>query len=457
MKESGDFTVTHRAVLAVALPMTAAHMTTPLLGAVDAGVIGRLGQAHLLAAVAMGAVIFDFVFWIFGSLRMGTIGLAAQARGAGDTLELRATLIRALVLAGGCGLAIVLLQWPIREAALTLMGGSAAVTAAARDYFDVRIWSAPFTFTNYVVLGWLIGTGRTAQGLALQIGINLFNMALTVLLVLGFGLGVEGAALGTLLAEIIGAGIGVAMCGRHMGWRADVPRAVVLARAQMIRTLAVNRDIMIRSAALLAAFATFTSFGARAGDVTLAANAVLMNLFMLAAYFLDGFATAAEQLGGRAVGARRRDLFTRAVNLSLLWGFAVSLVVTLLAWTGGGAFIDLMSTNEEVRDYARVYLVYAALTPLLGVAAFVFDGTYIGATWTRDMRNFMLGALAVYLAALYALAGFGNHGLWWALLIFLAVRGLTLGLRYPALTRKTFLAQPARDEARVPTSPATPA
>jgi MATE family multidrug resistance protein len=435
---ASDFPVTHRSVLAIAVPMTLAHLTTPLLGVVDTAVIGQLGQAHLIAAVAVSAVLFDFIFWIFGSLRMGTIGLAAQALGRGDALEIRAVFLRALMLAGLIGVLLVALQRPIAAAGLAIMGASAEASAAAATYIGVRILAAPFTLTNYVVLGWLIGTGRTVTVLVLQVGINLTNMALTIWFVIGLDQGIAGAAAGTVVAEVAGALAGLAVCARLLGWRIGAPRALVLARDEVIRTLAVNRDIMIRSAALIAAFAFFTSQGARSGDVTVAANALLMNLFLVGGYFLDGFATAAEQMGGRAVGARRRDLFARAVSLTFLWGVVFGFGVAATLWFAGELVIDLMTTNAEVRAAARTYLLFAALTPLAGIAAFQFDGIYIGATWTVAMRNMMVLSLAIYFATWAATRDLGNTGLWIALLTFLAVRGITLGVIYPAMVRRTF-------------------
>ncbi|MFG1298496.1 MATE family efflux transporter [Xanthobacter sp. V3C-3] len=435
---SGVPEVTHRRVLAIALPMTVAHLTTPLLGVVDAAVVGRLGDAALLGGVALAAVIFDMLFWIFGFLRMGTVGLAAQALGRSDGTEQRAVLARALLLALALGLALVLLQAPIARLALTLAGASPAVDRAVGDYYAVRIYAAPFTLANYVVLGWLVGLGRTGRALALQVGMNVLNMALSAALVLGAGWGVAGAAAGTLAAEMAGAAAGVVLCVRMLGGSLAVPRAVLLDRSRLTEAFQLNRDIMIRTAALMFAFSFFAAQGARAGDVTLAANAILNNMVLVAAYFLDGFATAAEQICGAAVGARRRGAFNAGVRLSLGWGFGFALCACALYLVAGPAIVDAMTTSPEVRAAARDFLVYAALLPVAGVAAYAFDGVYIGALWSRDMRNLMLAALAVYLAAWWALRGLGNDGLWLALLAFLLARGGLQALRLPALERRTF-------------------
>jgi MATE family multidrug resistance protein len=430
--------VSHRRMLVIALPMTLSHVTTPLLGLVDATVIGRLREAHLLGAVALGSVIFDFLFWSFGSLRMATAGLTAQATGAGDAREIDRTLARALAVAGIVGLLIVLLQWPIAALAFRLAGASEAVNAALSTYFAVRIWSAPFTLANYVILGSTLGRARTDLGLLLQVGINVANIVLTLGFVLGLDLGVAGAALGTLLAEVAGVALGFVVLRRLGSNPLRIPLAEVIDRAAMLRTLAVNRDIMIRTIALAAAFAIFTAMGARTGDVTLAANAVLYNMFLIGGYFLDGFATAAETLCGQAVGARNRTAFERAVRLSLVWSLGFGVLVSLMFLTGGGLFIDFVSTNEEVRAHARSFLVFAAMTPLFGAAAFAYDGIYIGATWTRALRDLMLVAFALYGATLLLGRDWGNEGLWTAFLVFLLVRGTGQAVLCPRLTRKTF-------------------
>jgi MATE family multidrug resistance protein len=430
--------ISHRRILALALPMTLSHVTTPLLGLVDATVIGRLGEAHLLGAVALGAVIFDFVFWSFGSLRMATAGLTAQATGAGNRHEVDLTLARAFLVAGVTGVLLILLQWPIATLAFSMAGASQAVTDALSTYFYIRIWAAPFTLANYVILGSTLGRGRTDLGLLLQVAINVANIVFTMALVLGFGLGIAGAAIGTALAEVLGAGLGIVVLRRLGSNPLAVTWPEVLNRAAMLQTLAVNRDIMIRNVALILAFSIFSALGARSGDVTLAANAVLYNMFLIGGYFLDGFATAAETLCGQSVGARDERGFRRAIHLSLGWSLGFGLAVSAIFLVGGGFFIDFVSTNPEVRSHARDYLVFAALTPLFGAAAFAFDGIYTGATWTRSMRDLMVIAFAVYAVILLTVGSLGNTALWIALLAFLSARGLGQFILYPRLARKTF-------------------
>lgn len=434
--------VGHRRLLGLALPMTLAHVTTPLLGLVGATVIGRLGEAHLLGAVALGAIIFDVLFWSFGALRMGTAGLTAQATGSGDRSEVDRTLARALAIGAGMGVLMVLLQGPIASVAFRLAGASEAVSGALATYFFVRIWAAPFTLVNYAILGSTLGRGRTDLGLLLQVAINLADIVLTVALVLGAGLGVAGAGAAALVAEALGCGLGFLVLRRLGSHPLRVPLRLVLDRTAMLRTLALNGDIMIRTVALLVAFGVFAAQGARAGDVTLAANAVLQNMFLIGGYILDGFATAAETLCGQAVGARNETAFRQAVRLSLAWSLGFGLCLSALFLVGGGAFVDFVSTSPEVRAYARGFLVFAALTPLVGAAAFAFDGIFVGATWTKAMRNLMLSALAVFLATLLLAQGLGNAGLWIALLIFLGARGIGQAALYPRLAQRTFAPPP---------------
>ncbi|KQO74601.1 MATE family efflux transporter [Methylobacterium sp. Leaf88] len=431
---------TSRRVLALALPMTLANVTTPLLGFVGATVIGRLGDAALLGAMALGAVIFDAIFWSFGSLRMATAGLTAQAVGANDRAEVDRTLARALAAAVVVGLVIVGLQGPIGRAAFSLSGASPAVIAALAAYFHIRIFAAPFTLANYAILGSVLGRGRTDLGLILQVAINLTNIVLTLALVLGADMSVAGAGLATLIAEAAGAGLGLLLLARLGSRPFAVPFRVVRDPLALARMLSVNADVMIRTLLLVGCITLFSALGARSGDVVLAANAVLWNLFMIGGFFLDGFATAAETLCGQAVGARDEARFRRAATLSLLWCLAFGGAIAGGFLLAGNAFIDAVTTSPEVRAMARLYLLPAALAPFLAALPFAFDGIYIGATWTRAMRNLMLVASAAYGLALLAAhaAGLGNGGLWLSFLILLAGRGISQALAYPGLTRRTF-------------------
>ena len=420
-----------------------ANLTTPLIGIVSTTAIGRLGDATLLGGVAIASVIFDCLFWLFAFLRMSTLAFTAQALGAGETQELRATLIRGFVVAALIGTALIVLQVPLGTILLKLMGGSESVTRAAKIYFSIRIWSAPLALANYVVLGWLIGQARPRLALSVQIAINLINMAATALLVLVLDAGIAGAAIAAVIAEAFGIVLGIPIAQRLTRGQPAVPRAALLDRDRLMRMLSVNRDIMIRTASLIAVFLFFTAQGARAGDVTLAANAVLNNFLLISAFFLDGLANAAEQLCGRAYGARAREEFVSATRLVILWGFGFALAVTASYALLGGALIDIMTASEEVRRGARDYLWLVTLAPVLGVFAFAYDGIYIGATWARDMRNLMVLSLLIFFGAWLALRSFGNTGLWAALLVNYAARGGLQALRYPALLRASFGPKPS--------------
>jgi MATE family multidrug resistance protein len=431
-------TVTSAQVFAIAGPAMVANLTTPLIGIVATTAIGRLGEASLLGGVAMASVIFDCMFWLFGFLRMGTLAFTAQSLGAGETNEQRLVLVRGLLLAGAIGAALIALQVPLGAVIFGTMGGSGGVSRAARTYFMVRIWSAPLALANYVVLGWLIGQARARLALAVQIAINLISTAATLVLVLVFDTGIAGAAGAAVIAEASGVLIGVVIARRLLPGGLKVSWPALFDRDRLMRMLAVNRDIMIRTTALIAVFLFFTAQGARAGDVTLAANAVLNNFLLVSAFFLDGLANAAEQLCGHAMGARNRAAFSGATRLILAWGFGFSVLVTLIFAAFGPDLIDLMTASAAVRVAARDFLVFVTLSPLLAVFAFAFDGVYIGATWARDMRNLMMASLAIFLATWFALRSFGNAALWIAFLAHYAARGGLQALRYPALMRMSF-------------------
>lgn len=429
---------TTRDVFAIAAPAMLANLTTPLLGIVATAAIGQLGDATLLGGVAMASVIFDCLFWLFSFLRMGTIAFTAQAQGAGAFHEYPALLLRGFLIAGVVGVLLIVLQMPLATLMFGMMGGSEGVTSAAKSYFAVRIWAAPFTLANYVVLGWLVGQARAKLALGVQISINVVNMIATVLLVLVAGWGIAGAATAAVIAEVFGVVLGIVIARNLLGGTLRVPVAALLDRDKLVHMMAVNRDIMIRTAALIAAFLFFVSQGARSGDVTLAANAVLNNFLLVSAFFLDGLANAAEQLCGRAYGARNRSGFASAVRLVIRWGFAFAIVVSLTYALFGTHLIDVMTSSEDVRRVARDYLWLVAFAPVLGVFAFAYDGVFIGATWARDMRNLMVLSLAIYLGAWFLLQPLGNTGLWLALLVHYIARGGLQALRYPALVRKTF-------------------
>lgn len=428
--------ISHRSVLALALPIMLSNVSTPLLGAVDTAVVGQIADAAYIGAVALGSLVFTFVFWAFGFLRMGTTGLTAQALGAGDAEGVTNCLGRSLLISLAVGGALILLQWPIREIAFALIDGSARVEALARQYYDVRIWAAPATLANYALLGWFIGRGRTDIGLVLQLILNIVNMLLDVFFVLGLGWDVRGVAAGTLIAEYCAAGGGGVIAlrqVRRMGGRWSVAR--LFGWLQLRRTLVVNGDIMVRSLALIFVMVWFMAQGAQQGDERLAANAVLMQFISVSAYFLDGLAFAAEALVGRAIGAAHRAGLIAAARLTSIWAVLVSAALSLVLLLTGAPLIDLLSVDTGVRQAARVYLPWAALAPLAGVCAFQLDGIFIGATRSADMRRAMLFSLLVFMVAWWLLRPWGNHGLWAALYVHYLARAVSLGWFFPGLVR----------------------
>lgn len=421
------FAVTNRSVLAIAVPMTLAYLTTPMLGLVDTAVVGQFGEAALLGGLAAGALVFDVVFTTFNFLRSGTTGLVAQAFGRGDELEEQAVFWRAVAIALLAGTLLAVCAPLFAMGGIWFMDAEAGVNAALETYVRIRLLGAPFALINYAILGYVLGRGEGGLGLLLQLILNGINIVLSILLGLWLGWGVSGVAWGTVAGEFVAMAIGLAIVIRRFSKSPRLPRERLLHAEPFRAMVSLNRDIMIRSFSLLAAFALFTRQGAEFGTLTLAANAVLMNFFMAAGFFLDGFATAAEQLAGRAVGARHAAAFRRAVWLTSIWGFGLAAFASVLIMLGGPDLIALITTAEDVRAVAAQYLPWAALTAVSGVLAFQMDGVFIGATWSSDMRNMMLFSLCLFIAALLALTGpFGNHGLWAALHIFLIVRGISL-------------------------------
>ncbi|MDD7911134.1 MATE family efflux transporter [Pseudovibrio exalbescens] len=441
---SQSFAVTNRLFLSISIPMTLAYISTPLLGLVDTAVIGQIDDAALLGGLAVGSVIFDIVFVTFNFLRSGTTGLAAQALGAGNALEIKAVLFRAVLLGLACGLILFAVHPPIVSVGLSLMGGSDEVQAAASAYFSIRILAAPLTLANYAVLGWFLGLGKAKTGLFIQTLLNGLNIILSVWFVLGLDWGITGVAAATAISELITFFVGGALAYANMKGTRQPSWSDVLERHKLVAMMALNRDIMIRSFTLLFAFAFFMARSADQGDTILAANAVLEKFLLIAGYFLDGNATAAEQIAGRAVGARHRPAFKRAVKLSLLWGFGLGGAATLIFFGVGPYIVDFLTVNEAVRSVSRDYLFWACLGPLVGTLAYQMDGVFIGATWSKDMRNMMLISLAVFLASYYALFPvLGNHGLWLAMLIFLGARGISLLIMCGIREEKQFAVVPA--------------
>lgn len=415
--------LTHRRIWKIAGPIILSNATVPLLGAVDTGVVGQMGAAAPIGAVGLGAVVLAMVYWAFGFLRMGTSGLAAQAHGAGDEAERAAILLRALIVAGVLGLVLILGQALLIQGALALAPASAEVESLAQTYLSIRLWGAPATIGAYAITGWLLALERPRAMIAIQLLVNGINVVLDLWFVLGLGWGVAGVASASVIAEWSGIVLGLWLCRQAFGPGLAQARARLADRSALGRMFAVNRDIMLRSVALHLCFVAFVFFGAGFGDVTLAANQVNLQFLEITAYALDGFAFAAETLVGQAVGARAPGQVKRAVKMTLAWGLIGSLLLGLVFALAGGALIDVMTTAPDVRAEARHYLPWMVMAPILGTVAWTWDGVFIGATLTREMRQLMLASAAIYALALAVLApAFGNHGLWAALMVLSVAR-----------------------------------
>ena len=428
--------LTHRRVLNIALPIVLSNATVPILGAVDTGVVGQLGLAAPIGAVGIGAIILTAFYWVFGFLRMGTTGFASQALGRGDLAEGAAILSRALGIALLAGLAIIVLQRPLFFLSFLVSPASGEVEGMARSYMGIRVWSAPALISLYAITGWLIAAERTRAVLVIQLWMNGLNIGLDLWFVLGLDWGVEGVAIATLGAEWSGAALGLWVCRAAFATPAWRDFARVADPIKLRRFAQVNRDILLRSLMLQAIFVSFLFFGARFGDVQLAANHILLLFLNITAYAMDGLAFSAEAFVGQALGEGRRTALRRAAVLTSIWGFAVGVFLAAVFLIAGGQIIDIMTTAPEVRAVARVYLPYMILAPILGAAAWMLDGIFIGATRTADMRNMMFLSAVIYFVAVLALMPMlGNHGLWLGFLISFVARGITLGWKYPALER----------------------
>ncbi|GGE39467.1 MATE family efflux transporter [Actibacterium pelagium] len=426
--------VTHRRVLKAAIPVVLSNATVPILGAVDTGVVGQIGEAAPIGAVGIGAIILTSIYWVFGFLRMGTAGLTGQALGAGDREEVSAILSRALLVASISGVGLIALQTVLFWGAFWVSPASDEVETLARDYMAIRIWSAPAAIGVYGLTGWLVGQERMRAVLVIQLWMNGLNIVLDIWFVLGLGWGVEGVAIATFLAEWSGLAMGLYLCRDAFDGKAWRDKVKVFNTDRLARMARVGRDILIRSVLLQAIFVSFMFFGADFGDVPLAANQILLQFLYITAYAMDGFAFASEAFVAQALGARRRDLLRQGAIMSGGWAFATMVGMAIVFAFAGGAIIDAMTTAPDVREAARDYLPYMVAAPILGCAAWMFDGIFIGATRATDMRNMMVISALIYLAALLVLTPiYANHGLWAALLISFVARGITLALRYPSL------------------------
>lgn len=432
--------LTRASIFAQAWPIMLGQASIPLVGVVDATVIGRTGEAAALAGVALGATIINLIFWSFGFLRMGMTGLTAQADGSGKQSEVEALLLRALLLGFGLGLAILVLQWPLREAAFAVLAGGKDVTTEASAYVTARFFGAPAALCVFAINGWLLGLGRTRAALLLQVVMNLVNIAADIALVWGLDMGALGVGIGTAIAEWSALLVGLVIAGRVAGGSlraiiARTPRAAIVDKAALKRLFAVNRDIMIRTLALLTMFTWFANAGARLGATELAANHVLLQFINFAAFILDAFAFTAESRVGNAIGARDKRAFLRSIRLAGEFSLGSGAVLALAFLLLGSPVIAFITTEPAVRAEAMRFLVFAALVPLVGMPSWLLDGIFIGSTRGKALRNAGVIATVLYLALDLSLRPYGNLGVWIAMIGSYFLRAAALGSYLPALLR----------------------
>lgn len=428
----------HLSIFSIVLPMVLSNITVPLLGLVDAAVIGHLGQAWYLGGVAIGSNMILVIFWLLGFLRMATTGITAQAWGASDKQGLENIFLQGLTLAWIFALPIIMFHSYIAQFVFSLSDASDEVLRYANEYFSVRIWSAPATLTNLVVIGWLLGIQNAKKPMMLIVFINAINIVLDVLFVVVFGWGVRGAAAGSVIADYSGMALGLYFVGK--AWR-NLGLAPALAQWKkasngMIRLLKLNRDIFLRSLCLQITFTFMTFKGATLGDNVVAANAVLMNFLMLVSFAMDGFAYAMEVMVGKAVGARDRQMLIMSLVVTTFWSLVISLLFTLCFILFGSSIISVISDIPGVREQADIYLPWLIAMPLVSMWCFLLDGIFIGATRGREMRNSMFVSVIGFFAIWWHLSAQGNHALWIAMLGFMALRGLTLGAVFFVQWRK---------------------
>ena len=412
--------------------MILSNVSVPLLGMVDTGVTGHLESPVYLGAVAVGATIFGFIYTGLNFLRMGTTGIAAQRFGADDNDGLRVSLGQAVIVALLLASTLLALQVPIGSLAMQLIGAEPDVQEFALEYFSIRIWSAPGTLVNYVLIGWFLGLQNARVPLLIFLTINITNIILDLVFVLGLGMKVDGVALASVIAEYSGLAVALVFVARALRERSG---HWPLARLFRVRAYAayfsVNANLLIRTMALMFTFAFVTAQGARLGGLVLAANAVLMNIQLLTSMALDGFAHAAEALVGKAIGQRDKEALQRSVRLSLKWSLIFAAGFCLLYLLLGPLLIRILTDLPDVRETAIRYLPWLVISPLVSVWSYLYDGVYVGATRAKEMRDIMLvSTFLVFLPAWFLLQGFGNHGLWLAFTLFMASRGIGMQFGY---------------------------
>ena len=426
----------HHDILRLALPSIISNITVPLLGLVDLTIVGHLGSEVYIGAIAVGTMIFNVLYWLLGFLRMGNSGMMSQAFGRRDGQAVRTILVRSLLMATGMGVLFIVLQRPLCDVALWVMHPSAEIAAAAHTYFSICIWSAPAVLALYALNGWFVGLQTTKVPMFIALFQNVVNILLSVGFVIVMHMKIEGVAWGTMLAQWAGALLAVFLAYRKLR-KQPLPQQPHKIALRWMDFFVVNRDIFLRTLFLVAVNLSFTSFGARSGDVVLSANTLLLTFFTLFSYVMDGFAFAGEALCGKSFGAANVQRFQTYVVQLMKWGLGMALLFSMVYFLGGRLLLRLLTNNESVLGMAAHFLGWVVLIPLAGFMAFVYDGVFIGATMTRHMLLSTLLSAAVFFAT-YALLSstLHNHALWLAFILFLLTRGLVLQGLLPRIQHK---------------------
>ena len=407
-----------RQILNIALPAIVTNITVPLLGLVDTAIVGHMGDAAYIGAIAVGSMIFNLVYWVFGFLRMGTSGLTAQAYGRQDELAMRRILRQSLKWAGGIALLLILLQWPLCEVMLAVIGPTADVRPLAATYFYYVVWGAPASLGLFALTGWYIGMQNTRYPMYISILQNVTNIIVSLLLVYGLGMKVEGVALGTVIAQYVGLLTGIVLLPKGV-------RKIEPGGGGVESFFRINRDIFLRTLFLVGVNLCFTAIGARQGATILAVNTLLMQLYLLFSYVMDGFAYAGEAVGGRYWGARQWEPFMATVYRLFVWGGIATVLFTAVYVLGGQSFLRLLTDEPSVVEASRDFVWWAYLIPVAGVSAFVWDGVFIGITASRGMLLSAIIAAATFFAGVFVFVpSLGNHGLMLSMLLFLLMRGV---------------------------------
>ena len=419
-----------RHILQIALPSIVSNITVPLLGMIDVAIVGHMGSPVYIGAVAVGSMIFNLVYWLFGFLRMGSSGLTAQALGRRDFTEVTRLLVRSVSIALGIALLLIILQVPLKWLMFWLIGPTADVAPFASTYFNIVIWGAPASLALFSLMGWYIGMQNTRFPMFISIMQNIVNILASLTLVYGFGMKIEGVAFGTVIAQYAGLLMAVGLLARNYSRLFRYFSKDRLFR-KMGAFFAINRDIFLRTLCLVAVNLFFTAAGARQGAVILSVNTVLIQLYLFFSYFMDGFAYAGEALGGKAYGAHNITAFHETLRRLWMWMLIVTSAYTLLYMLGGSWIVALLTDEAQVIETSHEYLWWAWLIPAAGCVAFIWDGIFIGITATRGMLvSSFISALVFFAVYLLSEKTLGNHGLWLAQIVYLAMRGILQTIWY---------------------------